>query len=182
MSATTEPAAAGPRDVDELAGGELFGEYVRAFSESSRDAGRMLRVAVQVGQVARYQALLVGALRDRKPVADEQWHGLCASVPWPRPLPAWDRAPIEQWRLDITPDATPDWPEKRLMGCHIGAGSPLAWPEEPTVRLRVGPWLRAGVVAACAALLGLCLPSYTELGFWVGVAVFLLAVTVAALP
>ena len=179
--------------IDELGGGELFGAYARTFPKSSRDAGRMLRVAVQIGQLERYQALLEGALRDRKPVVEEQWHGLCASVSWPRALPAWDRAPIEQWRLDITPDATPDWPEERLMGCHIdiGAGGPLAWqqrdlprwlrdtrpPATSAARARVG--LKVLAIAICATVLGLCLPSYETLDYWVGMAAFLVALLVA---
>jgi len=177
--------------IDELAGGELFGAFARLFPESSRDAGRMLRVAVQIGQLERYQALLEGALRERKPVAEEQWHGLCASVSWPRALPAWDRAPIEQWRLDINPDATPNWPEARLMGCHIGAGSPYAWQQRDLPRwlraprasspsmARARSALRVLAIAIGATVLGLCLPGFETLDYWVGMAAFLVALIVA---
>jgi hypothetical protein len=110
--------------ISELAGSKLFGAYVRAFPAVARDdAGAVLRVAVQLGLVDRYQDLLKQALEERRPVAEADWHALCALVSWPRGLPAWDRAPIEQWRLDMNPDATPDWPEAYIGGCHFGRNS-----------------------------------------------------------
>jgi hypothetical protein len=154
---TMEPAAAGPRDVDEFAGGELFGAYVAAFPGASRDAGRMLRVAVQIGQLERYQALLEGALRGRKPVADEHWHGLCASVSYIRaggPL-AWQQRDLPRWLRDAPPPAT------------------------SAARARVG--LKVLAIAICATVLGLCLPSYETLDYWVGMAAFLVALIVAAM-
>lgn len=181
--------------ISELAGGELFGAYARAFPDSSRDAGEMLRVAVQIGQVERYQALLELALRDRKPVADEQWHGLCASVSWPRPLAAWDRAPIEQWRLDMNTNATPDWPEAYIGGCRVGPKSPLAWsngdlprflrrdPEPDSARPRrstIAIALRVLAIGICATVLGLALPGPGTLDHWLGLAAFFIALLVAA--
>lgn len=180
--------------IDELAGGELFGDYARAFPESSRDAGRMLRVAVQTDQVDRYQALLELALIDRRPVGDAQWHGLCAAVSWPRPLPEWDRAPIEQWRLDMNPDATPDWPEAYIGGCQIGHRHPNPWLERRPGLLgwlfhdsppgKSVPARRASLkvlaIAICSALLGLALPGSDTLDYWVGMAAFLIALLTAA--
>ncbi len=181
--------------IDELAGGELFGAYCSRFPNDSLDAGRMLRVAVQIGQVESYQALLELALRERKPVADEQWHGLCASVSWPRPLAAWDRAPIEQWRLDMNPDATPDWPEAYVGGCHIGPNSPLAWSDgdlprflrrdrgpgpAPPRRSTLAIALRVLAIVICATLLGLALPGSGTLDFWIGTSAFIVALVVAS--
>lgn len=181
--------------IDELAAGKLFGDYCSRFPNSSRDAGHMLRLAVQIGQVERYQALLELALRERKPVDDEQWHGLCASVSWPRPLAAWDRAPIEQWRLDMNPDATPDWPEAYIGGCRRGPNSPLARsdgdllrflrqdrepdPDRPR-RSSLAIALRVLAIVICATLLGLALPGSATLDFWVGVAAFIVALVVVA--
>lgn len=97
----------------ELAAGRLFGEYVAAFPEASRDAGDMLRVAVQIGVVDEYQELLRRALEAKRPVRDEQWHALCALVSWPRSLPEWQREP----------------PVPVIIGpCPIGRDNPWLYP------------------------------------------------------
>jgi len=167
--------------IDELAAGPLFARYCEAFPGAARDAGRMLRVAVQISRVERYEALLKRALRERAPVSDDEWHGLCRAVSWPRALPAWDRAPIEQWRLDWNPEATPGWPERYVGGCQIGPGSTLARPERRSAA-RVGVWwLKAIVVFTCTVVVGLSLPSFREADFSLAAAAYLLAVLVAAL-
>ena len=100
LTSATMVHTSGNALICELAASKLFGDYVRAFPGTSRDAGDMLRVAVSVGLVDRYQALLERALWERRPVRDEQWHGLLAQVSWPRALPEWARNPPEPVVID----------------------------------------------------------------------------------
>lgn len=177
--------------IEELVAGKLFGDYCSAFPEASRDAGILLRVAVSVGLVVRYEGLLERALRAKRSVPEVEWHALIAQVPWPRPLPEWDRAPIEQWRLDMNPDATPDWPESYIGGCRIGPRHGNPWKRTGLLgRLfddsppgKTAPVTRASLrvlaISFCTAVLGLCLPSFDTPDYWVGMAAFLVALVVA---
>jgi hypothetical protein len=122
--------------IDELAASKLFGDYVSTFPAASRDAGHMLRVAVQVGLVHEYQALLERALRERRAVPNEAWHALLAQVSWPRSLPEWDRGPVGEAKLLFNRAATPDWPEERIIGCWF-LHPQMAWPDRKSLGQRV---------------------------------------------
>ena len=193
MSTTVE-STSGYALIDELAASRLFGDYVSAFPNASRDAGNMLRVAVQVGLVDCYQELLECALRAKRPVPQGDWHALLAQVPWPRPLPEWDRAPIEQWRLDMNPDATPNWPESCLGGCHIGSRHGDPWKrtglpgwlfDDSPTRREAFPWskslIKVVAIAVCVSIVGLALPSRDTIDFWVAMAAVAVALLAAAL-
>jgi hypothetical protein len=132
--------ASGYALIDELAASKPFGDYVSTFPEASRDAGDMLRVAVQVGLVHEYQALLERALHERRAVRDETWHALLSQISWPRSLPEWDRGPIGELRLLFNPVATPGWPEGRILGCRFGQHSEIAWPQRKGLRERISSW------------------------------------------
>lgn len=111
--------------IDELAATKPFGDYCCRFPAAARDAGAMLRVAVQLDLVEQFQARLERARRERRPVRDEEWHALLAQVSWPRPLPEWDRGPIGELKLLSNPAATPDWPEPEgVRGCRFGFQHP----------------------------------------------------------
>lgn len=94
------PTVSGEALICELAASELFGEYIRAFPAVSSDAGRVLRIAVQVGIVDRYLQHLERALNEQQPVSDAEWHALLGKVSWPRPLPEWCRQRPEPIVID----------------------------------------------------------------------------------
>ena len=178
-SAATPPLT-GEALICELAVGKLFGDYLTAFPNASRDAGDMLRVAVQIGLVDRYQDLLARALKEKRPVPEGDWHELCAKVPWPRPLPKWQREP----------------PQPVVIGpCPVGPNSPLAWPErtgllgwlfdDSPTRREPFPWRRSLVkvaaIAVCTAIVGLALPPSETFDFWIAIAALVVALIAAAL-
>lgn len=154
MATAEQPRTARPHDdgdvqapstgyalIDQLAASKLFGDYVSAFPAASRDAGDMLRVAVQVGLVGEYQVLLEQALRAGRAVPDEAWHALLAKVSWPRSLPEWDRGPIGDWRLRWNHAATANWPEDSITGCRFGFRHPeRAWPKRKSIWERISGW------------------------------------------
>ena len=181
--------------IDELAAGKLFGDYMHAFPEASRDASIMLRTSVQVGIVDRYHEVLERALRVRRPVPDVEWHALLAQVSWPRPLPEWDRGPIGQWRLDWNPAATPDWPEEGII-CVRHPGQQNSWlrkhgglrgwlfDDSPTGG-EPFPWRRSLIkvvaIAVCTAIVTLALPPPETFDFWIAMAALVVALIAAAL-
>lgn len=75
--------------------------------------------------------------------------------------------------------------------CHVGSGSPYAWQQSDlphwlrdfhasaTSGARVRAALKVLAIAICATVLGLALPGFETLDYWVGMAAFLVALVVA---
>lgn len=190
------PEATGYALISELAGGKPFGDYCSAFPAAASDAGKVLRISVQVGLLDCFLEHLERALREKHPVPEAEWLALLAKVPWPRPLPEWDRGPIGEMKLLFNPAATPDWPEPEgVRGCHFGFQHPGDdWPVKDLpswLRSKLEgadepfPWrrsvLKVGAITFCVSIIGLALPSPETLDFWVAMAALVVALIAAAL-